>query len=203
MTPLEIQKVVADWVGQILEKRGWSLNQLAREAGLAPGTVWRAHNPTDDSYTPTTTTISKIASAAGVAPPALASKAPQFSKVLAPTEIGTYTGSHEQTLTETQEIIELFGRGLEFFGYMPGDMVILDRSITPVEGDVVCAEVHSADMDKPARVMRIYVPPFLTTAAAGNNSLKPLLVDNDRIKIVAVAIRSWRDRDANNDFIFC
>lgn len=78
-------------------------------------------------------------------------------------------------------------------GYLPGDSVLFDMSVTPRAGDIVEAQVYGArDAET---IFRYFDPPYLVvrTADPGANQ-KPQLVDGERIKIVAVALRSLRER---------
>ncbi len=79
-------------------------------------------------------------------------------------------------------------RALEGVGYLPGDIVIVDRDRTPARGDVVCAQVHELGRSEPETVMRIYQPPVLLAATFDEQLQRLLWVDDPRVKIEGVVL---------------
>lgn len=73
MTPAE--KIRA-WMNTALEQTGWTIKHWAKEARVAPSTIHRALDPSY-MFTTSTKTLNKLASAAGVTPPDVASGDPQ------------------------------------------------------------------------------------------------------------------------------
>lgn len=61
-------QAIRDWIAQVLADKGWSLRHWAITAKLNPSTVQRAAAPTYTSL-PSTTTLTKLAEAAGVPAP--------------------------------------------------------------------------------------------------------------------------------------
>lgn len=64
--PEAIKAQVVGWIDQILEGKGWSGTQLARKAGLAPSTILRMLNDPTHNFTPSLTTLRKIAQASNL-----------------------------------------------------------------------------------------------------------------------------------------
>jgi DNA-binding XRE family transcriptional regulator len=79
---------------------------------------------------------------------------------------------------------------LEFYGYLPGDILAVDISITPQAGDVVCAEFPDNSISITG--FRIYSPPFLLSASSQQR--QPLLVDGTSVSIKGVVMGSCRRR---------
>jgi len=79
-------------------------------------------------------------------------------------------------------------RALEGLGYLPGDIVIVDRGRKPAPGDVVCAQVYDSGRREPETVMRVYQPPVLLAATFDEQLRRLLWVDDARIKIEGVVL---------------
>ena len=77
-------------------------------------------------------------------------------------------------------------RALECLGYLPGDIVIIDRGRKPVPGDVVCAQVYELGRSEAETVMRIYDPPVLVGASFDEQLRRP--IDNARAIIIGVVL---------------
>jgi hypothetical protein len=77
-------------------------------------------------------------------------------------------------------------RALECLGYLPGDIVIIDRGRKPAPGDVVRAQVYELGRSEPETVMRIYEPPVLVGASFDEQLRRP--IDNARAIIIGVVL---------------
>ncbi len=85
----------------------------------------------------------------------------------------------------------LKSRALESVGYVPGDVVIVDTSIAPKVGDIVCATVRDRDGNNQETIFRIFFPllvPVLITATTERSMLAPLIVDGDKVAVVGVVL---------------
>lgn len=87
----------------------------------------------------------------------------------------------------------LKSRALESIGYHPGDVLIVDLSIDPVPGDVVCAQVYDFDKGGAETVFRSYQPPCLISATHDARLLRPYLIDTAGVTIRGVVVASLRD----------
>lgn len=77
-------------------------------------------------------------------------------------------------------------RALEGYGYMPGDVVIVDLGVAPRAGVPVCAQVYDWNHAAAETVWRIYEPPYLIAYSTDPDLRRPLLVDNDRVIVRGV-----------------
>jgi SOS-response transcriptional repressor LexA len=81
---------------------------------------------------------------------------------------------------------------LEQVGYLPGDVLIVDTTATPLPQDVVCAQVYDWQRGGAQTVWRVFDPPFLVGASRDRTAHKPLLVDNDRVIVKGVVDKMVR-----------
>lgn len=86
----------------------------------------------------------------------------------------------------------LRSRALELEGYMPGDIVLVDRSLTPKAGDAVCAQVYDRGHIRADTVMRLFhnAGPvnLLLPHSMDPTAQRPLVVDNERVMIRGVLL---------------
>lgn len=76
-------------------------------------------------------------------------------------------------------------------GLLDGDLVVVDESETAVSGDKVLAEIEMMESIVTRKVVRIFQPPFLLNPEASASS-KAEYIDDHRVKVVGVIVRSWR-----------
>jgi len=91
----------------------------------------------------------------------------------------------------------LRSRAVEAAGYREGDVVLLDQSLEPKSGDVVCARVFSAEGGS-RNIWRVYSPPFLLVDTY-DQALKlerPRVVDGTDVLIRGVVTDMIRRRRA-------
>lgn len=184
----ESQDAVRAWLRTLLESRNWTPSQLAARAGISKSTVSRAFH--DDSFVTTTTTLAKIAAAAGIPAPRIG--------------LGLATGFGEEDLrpieppaapapTANQFWREVGSAGLVVLGILPGDAVLIDMAATPWRGAVVCAQLYDHEHGTARTVLRQYEPPFLQTRALEASAhRKPDLVDGTNVKIMGVVVQLKR-----------
>lgn len=85
-------------------------------------------------------------------------------------------------------------RALEGAGYLPGDIVITDAKALPFSGEAVCAQVADAKAGTAETIFRILERPYLVAASSDPALRKPLLIDDDRVIVVATVVQSFRPR---------
>lgn len=85
-------------------------------------------------------------------------------------------------------------RALEDAGYLSGDIVIADASVTSKAGDAVSAQVFDVRSGTVETVFRILEPPYLIAACSDPGLRRPLLVDNERVIVMATITLSFRAR---------
>lgn len=89
----------------------------------------------------------------------------------------------------------LMSRAVELAGYLPGDLLLVSQKVSPLAGDVVCAQIYDGQTDSAETVFRVYEPPFIITRTMDPaHSQKPRIVDNERVVIWGTVIRSFRER---------
>lgn len=88
----------------------------------------------------------------------------------------------------------LKSRAIEAAGYLPGDILIADASLTPQAGDIVCAQVYDLRQGTAETVFRLYEPPYLISASNESSLRKPLPVDNERVIVMGTVTETFRPR---------
>jgi hypothetical protein len=189
-------KAIRAWILDLLHKTGLKPTPFAKEVGLAPSTLMRAISETNPTSLERRS-IKKIVEKYNVQWPQLSGGQP--------------TGFGEPELLDFHLDAPLFGgmpleanqyvkevntRAVELLGYLPRDRVLFDMSSTPTAGDVVQAQVYSLVSREAETVLRYYDPPYLVMRTTDPSlSQKPLPVDGERVKIMAVAVKMIRERD--------
>lgn len=194
----DAQDIIRAWLQRVLASKDWKPHRLAKEAGVSPATISRALN--DDSFTTSTTTIEKIVRATGVPAPTgigmmvpnskLRSFAePEAEYVASPQDI---TGSEQ---AGQQATWKLSSRALDLAGYLPGDLLIVDPTISPVARDIVCVQIYSREKMSAETVFRVFDPPYVVTRSTDPAAeRKPLLIDQERASIWGTVIKVVRIR---------
>jgi DNA-binding phage protein len=189
-------KLVREWLLEVMRRTGMKATPLAKKVGLAPSTLLRALDE-DNPSALERRSIKKIVDHFGV-------PAPQFADA----QSGPHHGFEEPDLVLPDASPQLFcgvllepnqyvkivnTRAAELVGYLPGDSVLFDMSVSPRAGDIVEAQVYG--VRDAETIFRYFDPPYLVVRTADPSANhKPQLVDGERIKIVAVALRSMRER---------
>jgi transcriptional regulator with XRE-family HTH domain len=191
---------IRTWIDAIKSEQGIDIPEIARAAGVSPSTIYRW---LDDKhpFTPSMTTIQKIAAVystpipESIMPERVLSG--QAGPGLAEAEV-SYIGETPPELQagNNQGVWRIDGRSLELAGYLPGDLVLVDMSVVPHSGDVVCAQVYNIERGTAETKLRVYDPPFLLSRAVHPGpSDKPLFIDHERVHIAGTVIRSMRLRE--------
>ena len=84
-------------------------------------------------------------------------------------------------------------RALELAGYLPGDFVVIDRSLPPKPGDVVVADLSTRQVREDL-VIRIFDSSMLVAMTADRSAIVPILL-NRQVAIRGVVIHSFRSRN--------
>lgn len=193
----EMQRLVSEYLKLVRRRRGWSQAETARIAGVSKQTIGRNENPSPDyRFVMSAKNLQKIARSSGLSPPReLLSPAPNvMASGFAEPDVTPWEGESPKELKPAhpdQSIWVVESRSLEQFGYMPGDLILLDRRVPARPGRAVCAQVIGADGAE--TVFRVYDPPFLISLPIDPSvRAKPLMVDGERVDIVGTVIRSLR-----------
>lgn len=83
---------------------------------------------------------------------------------------------------------------LDQCGVIPGDILIIDMSGKPRQGDIVCAQVTDWQTGSAETIMRIYEAPYLLAQSAKLGIQRPIVVDEERVAIRGVMMGSMRAR---------
>lgn len=191
-------ETIRAWLEAAIAQSGLKPTPFAKEAGLAPSTVLRALDR-DHPSSLERRSIRKIMDTFHVAAPYVQDAPAGYGPGLLEDELlpldvspATFAG---EPLTPNQYIRRINTRALDLAGFLPGDEVLLDMAVTPRAGDVVAAQVYNLQRGTAETVLRLYDPPYLVARSTDDSlPLKPLLVDNERVKVMAVAIRALRSR---------
>lgn len=70
------------------------------------------------------------------------------------------------------------GAGLE-----AGDRLVFDLDRRPERGQIVLADLRH---DEPAQIVRLYEPPFLLAASFAPEFRRPILLDGETVRVIAV-----------------
>lgn len=177
------QQAIRDWLTQILSARQWTPNRLAHEAGIAASTIHRAM--TDDRFTTSTRTLSKIAKAAGAPMPG----EPRPDEGFAEEGQAVIASEAPRELVPTaphQSVHRIATRALELAGVLPGDLVLIDTSVTPRRGDILCLQHYDFQRSGAVTAWRQFEPPYaIARTMSAHVDHQPILIDNERARIVA------------------
>lgn len=187
-----------------------TLTQIARAGQINPSTLTRFRNATGHTGLLSAATLAVVAEISGVAVPVQgAGQAPPARRGFRETEAEPYKAGPADTLASAIAALtagglhlvpwELRSRALEYEGYRPGDILIVDLNAEPRAGDIVCAQIY--DWGNPAgteTVFRLYEPPFIIASGPVENGRKPRLVDGENVIIKGVLTASLRPRAAQS-----
>lgn len=191
------------WLHNLQTVTGKPLTRIAKEIKVSPSTLTR---PVSEGEHGTSTlharTIAKIVAHTGVEPPkTIAGSITHRSPIGLGEDVIPFTPDEADpiaaavaALIGTRNGIAAFvlrTRALELGGYIPGDVVLVDRNGTPQPGDVVMAEIHDWQRVGARLVLRVLErasPIDLLMPKSLDPNLSPIVVDNDRVAIKGVVL---------------
>lgn len=194
-----MKAAIAQWLQDICDAKRLSPRALALAAKVSPSTIYRALDM-DSEFTPTTKTVEKIAARLGVPTPEANSNVStstafrgfaegELSEIVDQKHEGNSTGNDQSWWVLNNDLLELSG-------LLPGDKIVVDMSIEPVPGDIVCAQIYNFKRGTAETVLRIYEPPYLMTHSLKRlDDVKPLLIDNERVAVMGTMIKMTRERN--------
>lgn len=199
--PTSLRRRQLAWLQAMLDFRTWNVTRLAREAGVSQSTLAKFLNDPENLAQLSTNTVEKLAQAGGIRP--YETTPTVHPRGLSEREAERFEGLPEQpafskliaALATGNSVVPwiLNTRALESFGYMPGDVLMVDLNATPRDGDVVCAQLYDRNGEAET-VFRILEYPFLVAATLDRRTVKPILVSNDTVAIRGVVTSSHRPR---------
>lgn len=187
------------WIDWITAQTGLGDTPIAEKAGLAPNYLYRKRgkSPLKPAM------IRQIVEALNVPGPdsyeaqGIAGAAEEASRYKAGEMITTnYDKVIEQMLDGNPDASAwtLNTHALESAGYLPGDILITDAKAVPYVGEPVCAQVYDLKSGTAETVFRILERPYLVAASADPALRKPLLIDDERVIVMATVVSSLRPR---------
>lgn len=183
----ETQRRVRDWIASLPELTGKSLTKIAEEAEIAVTTLTKPANNPDHPHVTSTLTIAKIVEKHRVKPPLgfehLAGAPAGFGereatpfRYDAPPDINALVKDFVADRPGVDPWT-LRTRAIELFGYMPGDVVILDLNAEWYPAAIVCAQWFNRATGRDETIWRRYDPPYLITATTDASLTKTIHED--------------------------
>ena len=203
----EIQARQRDWLRSLINTTGLAPSALANGAGVSESTLTRLVNKRDYTGTLSPETVERIVTAYRVpGPEGFQSSlrrggAPAGFSEAAPVD---FSGVRDELALIVKAILRgrndvhtwrLQTTALEGAGFLPGDLVFvqeISEGQMPRAKDAVCAQVVDYQRGMAETVWRIYDPPFLVGAGLDRTAYKPLIVDNERVKVAGIITESFR-----------
>lgn len=193
---------ILDWVEWLRVRTGQSLSELAEGAGLSNNTLTRLRQR--ESALLDALSVRMLCEYTGLPGPDLykLGHTSGFAEEAEPFDAATsdlqpaMTAFTRLMLKERPDAASwlLKTRALEGLGYMQGDLVITDARVQPRAGDAVCAQVVDLRTGAAETVFRVYEPPYLIAHSSDPALRKPLLIDNERVIVMATVTESLRTR---------
>ena len=200
------------WLDSVASASGLSLSEIARRAGMTPSTLTGLKTERRRGGTLHSLTISAVAQAAGVAaPPEIFGTPPDAPApagfrepegaiyIAAGTDpLGPVVAA---TLADKPWLVAwtLKSRALEYEGYRPGDVLVIDLNAKPRNGDIVCAQVRDNQTGSAETIFRLFERPFLIVAGPEPASRKPAVVDEETVYVTGVMRWSFRRRPERSE----
>lgn len=193
------QKQLA-WLEAIQSATGWTQQELSRRAQVSHSTLSRFRNDRENQAVLDTTTVGRLAAVSPVPHyenrrltiDGLAEgEAEELGALPREAAVSRAVGAMRQGENALDAWV-LRSRALENLGYLPGDVVMVDLSQQPIDGDIVCAQIT----DRQGNVetaFRLYQRPYLLAASNDRHLLKPMLID-ERVMIMGTVVASIRPR---------
>ena len=189
-----------EWLGRVMRQTGLTRHGLAVKAEIPPPTLsmfvsQRArHNLSAGN-------VRKIERATGLrfggAESHLIARESEAEPFRAEPEDDPFTEMVNHAIGKANHLApwRLSSRALEAAGYLPGDVLIVDLNARAEPGDVVCAQRYKWKEMTAETVFRIYEPPTTLVSATLDRDLRrPIIVDDDNVKIKGVVTASVRPR---------
>lgn len=190
------------WLRAIKAETGWSNNKLAKAAGISHSTLSKFENDPLNERPLDTATVAKIAAVSpiphyenvrGAMPEGFdEGEAAPFDTAANDDEVVNRAVTAIKNGSNSMQSWTLKSSALENAGYRPGDVLIVDSSKAPVQGDVILAQIY--DLQGGAETaFRIYHKPYLVASSNNPRHLAPTLIDQ-RVDVRGVVTALVRPR---------
>jgi hypothetical protein len=206
-----LRQAQRSWLMAARDHSGLTLTEISRRARLHAGTLNRFMNDDGRGGVLQTQTIALVSEVTGyaAAPEMLGLSVPVSAPGMRESEAALYTALQTDPVAAAIEAIigdalhlvpwQLQSRALQYEGYMPGDVLIVDLNAAPRAGDVVCVQLY--DWRNPANtetVFRLFEPPFLIASGPVDAARKPRLIAGDDMAIRGVMMAMLRRPGSRN-----
>jgi DNA-binding Xre family transcriptional regulator len=201
----QLRRRQRDWLRRIVADHAIKPTPLAKAAGVAATTLTRKLNDDDDTSILSDLTVARICAFLNIPAPNFHDDAPRGAPAgLREPDALPYEPGPDALTAELVALAmrqpgrlpwTLRSRALEYVGYWPSDVLVVDLNAEPRAGDVVCAQLY--DWQRPGAtqtVFRLYEPPYLLAAGPDEAARKPRLLDNGNVAVKGVVVASFRER---------
>jgi hypothetical protein len=208
----ETDAAIRRWLLEVIAQTGLKATPLAKAAGLAPSTLLRALDPKHPGSLETRS-IEKIVNTFHVNPPEMFSSNTRDDKAVSVAGMTGHITSRrrEKEVSEVardsipelgaakdQFVYTVHTDAISAFGYLPGDIILVDTRVTGRTGDAVLGQMASPFGGVSELVLRLYDPPYLISGARAMSLYhKPLLIDNERVLVLGVVTKTMRLRKSD------
>jgi SOS-response transcriptional repressor LexA len=197
MDPRENQR---QWLSDALRRRKMTPTALARRAGLSPSTLTRFLNSEEHSTALNARSMAAIETVLGEKQAEETVRAGTQSLEAQPfspeNEDDGFAELVAQAIGPASRLKAwiLTSRALEAAGFLPDDVLIVDPAAKPDPGDVVQIQRRNWGTMTVETLFRIFDPPAIVTATLDRKLRKPMLLDDNVVKITGVVVASVRRR---------
>lgn len=194
------------FIVRIMGLTGWTQTELAQRAGLDPSTLSRFLSGSRSGHALRGSTIRKLEAISGLSfgpkhdATAKDSGATGFAEPEAVPLSMTEANPLRQAiaaLSRGKNNVDpwtLKSRALEGAGYRPGDILLVALGETPIQGDLVCAQIYDWTKGRAETVFRLFQPPYLVAATTDTTLMRPFVVDDGAVSIKGVVLHTLRER---------
>jgi SOS-response transcriptional repressor LexA len=187
-----IRNAQRQWLQTAVRARGESASQIAKAAGVSDTTVTRFLNNPNYQGVLNPLTVQRISEYTGIAGPgADDAQAPMrsFREEAVPyaAEPGDKHGDAVASLLAGRPhayAMVMRSTALELAGVRPGDIMVIDPLVQPMDGDVVCAQIEEGM--GATTVYRIFQMPNLVGASFDPRAVRPESINGTTRRIVGV-----------------
>lgn len=201
----ETREIIARYLSSLPAQTGKKLSAIARELGMAASTLTNPVNRPEEVKSLTSmTTLLRVSRHTGVPLPTdlMGSTVPsgfreEEARAYTPGDAGN--ARLDKLIKEFKAgragIVEpwtLNTSALRDFGYLPGDIVILDQNLQPFEGDIVAIQWIDKPSKKTLTLWRKYRKPYYIASSSEDPISLP--IDERHADAVGVVIATFRGR---------
>jgi DNA-binding phage protein len=197
---LSLRETIRAWLDTVIAKHGVTARKVATQSGIAPSTIYRALE-VDGDFVMSTTILAKISNAFNEPMPTGMGGADRHvagRAGFADQDLVAFVGPAPDMPAKPEDNhyrARVMSDVLNLEHIRPGDVLDFDMRLEPRAGDIVVAQHYNLHRAGAETVLRVYQPPYLLTRSSNPAvDQRPMLVDNERVKIMGTFIRLVRHR---------